>query len=114
MADGSAAWLRKTSDPARLADLHDRVAAAERRLRDIRDEIDVLRDGMVGEHEIKSALSDFDGLWAAMSPKEQARVIQLLVEKVVYDGAAGTVSVTFLPSGIRALEGVLDEREAAA
>jgi len=38
-------------------------------------------------------------------------VIQLLVKRVEYDGEAGTVSVTFRPSGIRALEA---EQEAAA
>ena len=54
----------------------------------------------------------FDDLWAALAPREQVRVIQLLVERVVYDGAASTVSVTFRPSGIRALEG--NEQEAAA
>ena len=46
--------------------------------------------------------------------EKQVRVIQLLVQRVVYDGAAGTVSVTFRPSGIRALEGEPDEQEAAA
>ena len=63
-----------------------------------------LPDGIVGEDEIRAALAQFDDLWAALTPKEQVRVIQLLVERVEYDGEAGTVSVTFRPSGIRALE----------
>ena len=67
---------------------------------------------MVGEDEIRAALADFNDLWAALSPKEQVRVIQLLVERVEYDGEAGTVSITFRPSGLRALEG--NQQEAMA
>ena len=98
------AALGKTADPARLADLNERIQTAERRLREIRDEIGALRDGMVGEDELRAALGGFDDLWAALTPKEQVRVIQLLVERVQYDGAAGTVAITFRPSGIRTLE----------
>jgi hypothetical protein len=39
----------------------------------------------------------------AVAPEEQARAIQLLVERVEYDGKAGTIAVTFHPSGIKAL-----------
>ena len=60
---------------------------------------------LVGEDEIRAALAQFDDLWAALTPKEQVRVLELLIERVEYDGEAGTVSVTFRPSGIRALEG---------
>jgi site-specific DNA recombinase len=42
-------------------------------------------------------------VWATLSPREQARVIQLLVERVEYDGKDGTISVTFRPNGIKAL-----------
>ena len=42
-------------------------------------------------------------MWGQLSPREQARVLALLVAAVNYDAAAGTVSVTFHPSGIRAL-----------
>ena len=88
------------------------MRVAEQRLREIRGEIGSPRDGIVGEDEIRDALAQFDDLWAALSPRDQVRVIQLLVERVEYDGAAGTVSVTFRPTGIRALEG--DQKEVAA
>jgi site-specific DNA recombinase len=106
------AALRMAEDPARLADLHDRIAAGQRRLGQIGEEIGTLRDGIVGERELREALARFDDLWAALAPREQVRVIQLLVERIVYDGAAGTVSITFRPTGIRAIEG--HEQEAAA
>ena len=108
------AALRKTTDAARLADLHDRIGTCERRFTKIREEIGSLRDGIVGEDEIRSALAQFDDLWAALAPKEQARVLQLLIERVEYDGIEGTVSVTFRPTGVRALEGIQQEAVACA
>ena len=35
--------------------------------------------------------------------REQARAIQLLIERVDYDGGRGKVSVAFRPTGIKAL-----------
>lgn len=102
------AALRKATDPARLADLHDRMQMAERCLQEIREQVGALRDGMVGEDEIRATLAEFDDLWASFTPKEQARIIQLLVGRIEYDGRAGTVSITFRPSGVRALEGEID------
>jgi hypothetical protein len=40
-------------------------------------------------------------------------VIRLLVERVDYDGAAGTVSITFRPGGVKALAKEHDHQEAA-
>jgi site-specific DNA recombinase len=53
--------------------------------------------------ELVAALSRFDPVWETLSPREQARIVHLLVEQVAYDGAKGTVAVTFRPGGIRAL-----------
>jgi site-specific DNA recombinase len=51
------------------------------------------------------ALSAFDPVWESLAPREQVRIVQLLVERVDYDGAAGKVSMSFHPSGIKALAG---------
>ncbi len=45
----------------------------------------------------------FDPVWETLTPREQARVIRLLVQRVDYDGEKGTVSVTFHPAGIKTL-----------
>ncbi len=42
-------------------------------------------------------------MWGALFPREQARILRLLVERVGYDGGAGTLAITFRPSGIKAL-----------
>ena len=91
------------SATARLADLQERLRTAERRAAEIQEEVLALGREQVSEDEVAAALAGFDPLWSALSPREQARVIHLLVERVDYDGAAQTVSVTFHPSGIQAL-----------
>jgi site-specific DNA recombinase len=91
------------SASARLADLHDRLRAAERRAAEIDDEARALGSQQISEYEVEEALAGFDPLWEALAPREQARLLHLLVERVDYDGAAQTVSVTFHATGIQAL-----------
>ena len=55
------------------------------------------------EAEAARALTAFDPVWTSLTPREQGRVIDLLVERVEYDGADGTVAVTFRPAGIKTL-----------
>jgi site-specific DNA recombinase len=40
------------------------------------------QDGSIGEGEVRSALADLDPLWEELFPAEQARIVQLLVERV--------------------------------
>ncbi len=49
------------------------------------------------------ALTLFDPVWEVLHAEEQARVMRLLVEGVAYDGAAGTVTLSFRASGIQTL-----------
>ena len=50
--------------------------------------------------------NEFDGVWAALTSREQARVLNLLVERVEHDGQAGNVSITFRPTGIKVNSGL--------
>jgi site-specific DNA recombinase len=58
---------------------------------------------MLDEDEAGEALAIFDPLWEALTPHEQARVVQLLVERVDYDGVGGKVAIPFPPAGIKTL-----------
>ena len=49
------------------------------------------------------ALTEFDGVWEALKPREQARLIELLVESVTWDGEAESVSITFRSTGVKSL-----------
>jgi site-specific DNA recombinase len=94
------------SDTAsRLVDLHERIRDAERRTTGINEQVIALRQEMVDDREVALALSLFDPVWDALTQREQARIVHLLVERVDYDGAAGKVSITFRPSGIKVLAG---------
>jgi site-specific DNA recombinase len=48
-------------------------------------------------------MSVFDPVWDALTPHEQARIVQLLVERVDYDGRTCSVSITFHAAGIKTL-----------
>jgi site-specific DNA recombinase len=95
---------------ARLADLHERAGTAETRVRAIRDEVKSIQQTLVGEAEAALALSVFDPVWGELTPREQRRVVGLLIEQVTYDGSAGKLAVSFRPAGIRALAREVDEQ----
>ena len=88
---------------ARLADLHERIGLVEGRVQKVREQIRAFPQQLLNEEEARLALSVFDPVWDALTPREQARVISLLVERVDYDGAQGKVAVTFHPTGIKTL-----------
>ena len=96
---------------ARLSDIQERIRVAEERTRAIDDEKLAFERGQVNENEVGQALAGLDAEWETLSPREQARIVQLLVERVDYDGAAKTVSITFHPGGIRTLADDVAERQ---
>lgn len=91
---------RKTD---RLAELQDRIQETEQRATQVREELLKTESEHIDHEKMKAALSLFDPVWDALLPKERVRVMQLLIERVVYDGENGKVSVNFRPAGIRAL-----------
>jgi site-specific DNA recombinase len=86
-----------------VADLHERIRQAETRLFRVREQVALLRKQWLDEEDVGLVLSLFDPVWESLTPAEQARVVQLLVERVDYDGAKGRVSITFHETGIRTL-----------
>ena len=91
---------KQSAATARLVELQDLTAQAEARLVEIQP-AESADEG--SEDDLVAALRRFDPIWETLSPREQARIVHLLVERVAYDGAKGTVAVTFRPGGIRAL-----------
>ncbi|UCF41677.1 MAG: zinc ribbon domain-containing protein, partial [Gemmatimonadota bacterium] len=100
LADGPTASGAVTG---RMADLQDRIRLAEQRATAVEEELVALGRNEVDAEDAARALSVFDPVWDSLCVREQIRVIQLLVERVDYDGDRGTVSVTFHPAGIDAL-----------
>ena len=100
---------RDGTAPDRMADVQERIRAAEQRSTEVREELIAIGRELLDEKEVAKALALFDPAWDALSPREQARIIHLLVERVDYDGKNGTVSVTFHPAGIKTLADELGE-----
>ncbi|MEQ8789510.1 MAG: recombinase family protein [Pirellulaceae bacterium] len=88
---------------ARFADLQDRITSTERRLTEVRDEVERQRRDLIDEAEVAKAMAEFDPVWESLSPREQGRLLQLLIERIDYDGRDGMVSITFHAGGIKAL-----------
>ena len=86
-----------------VAELQERIQADERRANELSEEIGQLRRETIDERELASALALFDPVWDTLAPREQRRVLQLLVERVDYDGEQNTVAITFHPAGIKTL-----------
>ena len=88
---------------AGIAELNDRIIRCERRAVELRDKIDAAQRDRIGDDELRAALGNFDGVWRALSPKEQARLLTTLVARVDYDAAESNVAVAFHSSGIKTL-----------
>lgn len=86
-------------------------ALANRGVTEIDDELATLDGELVDEAEVAAALTDFNALWDCLAPREQARVIDLLVERVAYDVRAGKIAITFRPAGIKTLARELAARK---
>lgn len=88
---------------ADLADAHERIRVAEQRMTEIENATGTLRGELVNEAEVTEALAEFGSVWDALAPREQIRILELLIERIEFDGHRGTMSITFRPTGINAL-----------
>ena len=96
-----------------LADLHDRIHVSEQRATEVREQIIRLGRELVDACEVAQACSLFEPVWDTLAPREQARILHLLTERVDYDGENGNVLITFHPTGIKTLAGEFSEEVAA-
>lgn len=98
------ASLPSTTKPvSQLADLQERIGTTERRLTGIDSELAALRANQIDESEVTRLLAEFHQTWEALAPRDQARVIELLIEGIDYRDQDGQISLTFSPSGIQTL-----------
>jgi len=88
---------------ARIAELHERLADAEQRMPELEARIRDLEQQAISRAEAEAAFADFATLWQNLIPREQARLLRLLISAVEYDAESQSVSVTFRPTSIRAL-----------
>lgn len=77
-------------------------------------ELATLEGGLVDEAEVAAALADFDGVWECLATREQARIVEILVERVVYYGVGASVAMAFRETGIKSLAAELTDRKEKA
>ncbi len=101
--------LLATSEPSddstqQLATLQDRARDAEQRLRQVEQSLAEQERQAVDPNEVTKAFEQIDTLWQTLSTQEQTRTLQLLIDRVRYDGSTGdeSVEITYRPSGTQA------------
>ena len=97
----------------RLADVQDRIRLAEQQASQVRDRIIRAGRELVDAQEVARACSLFEPVWDTLAPREQARILHLLIQRVDYDSVNGNVSITFHPTGIKTLADELNEETTA-
>ncbi|MCC6392066.1 MAG: hypothetical protein IT167_15810 [Bryobacterales bacterium] len=87
----------------RMVEVHKEVQAIEERLVSIREELTVLQDDPLNVDDVLAELRRFDGVWDSMRAHQQARLVNLVVQRVGYDGRTQKVTVAFRSQGMREL-----------
>ena len=88
---------------ARLKDVDTAISNVQERVSTLRAEIDGLENHVIDEQDLRAALESFTPIWNELFPKERARILQLLVERIEFHGAKNEVTITFRPEGVRSL-----------
>ena len=86
-----------------IADVQSRITRSKSRLIEIDEECERIRTTESSLSDVRAVLSQFDDLWESMPIRDRARLIELLIERIDYDGAGGKIKITFHPTGIAAL-----------
>jgi site-specific DNA recombinase len=89
----------------RLEEEIDGLAAEQER---IRADLAAMKGQALDETQLREALADFDELWGELFPVEQARIVQLVIERVEYHAPKGGVGIDYRPGGLQAL---IEERQ---
>jgi hypothetical protein len=94
--------MESIADPAARLDAQNRLAEIDHLLRGLRKQV-------IEESTVADALRQLDPLWDELFPAEQARIVQLLIERVVLNEDG--IQVRFRPDGMNALAAELEEKE---
>ena len=87
----------------RRADIEHALGSAHERQGDAQAENKALKGATLRAADLRAALASFMPLWGELFPAERARVLNLLIERVVYNAAAGELSIDYRPGGIQML-----------
>jgi site-specific DNA recombinase len=104
----------KNGDLARPSQVQERIDLTDGRWSEIENELARLVAQDISEEQVAAALGEFDTVWAALTPKEQARVLALLIERADHDGVSGNITITFRTLGLKSFAGAIPNQEETA
>src|SRR5262249_28019726 len=84
----------------RLGEIDARAADIERRLTETQDALAHLARTSVDPEQAAQAMAQFIPLWEALTTTERARLVDLLIQRIDYDGVSDEVAITFRPNGL--------------
>ena len=79
----------------RLGELDERTGQIDARLAELDAALAAIARAALGSNDVATALAQFDPVWEALRAREQAELLQLLIERVDYDGVGGGVTICF-------------------
>jgi site-specific DNA recombinase len=91
------------ADLTRVSGLEAQIEDAEASLIGLRKVVLAREKMCVDERDLRQTASSFDELWKTMNIAEQRALVQVMVEKVGYDGRTGKVTVSFKTASIKGL-----------
>ena len=82
-------------------DLEVGIRGLEGHLTAVTEELTTLEGMSIDPPDLQTAISAFDPVWMHLEPAEQVRVMQLLIERIDYDGGSENLAIAFRPSGVK-------------
>jgi len=104
---------KTVGDPAALESIAAKLREAENESQAAEAAVSRCRAATPSEEHIRGSLKSFAPLWDAMTAAERARSLSLILERVSYDAAGGTLALTFRPGGFRSLSPTNEENHHA-
>ena len=87
----------------RLLALQRETQATEQHLAEVAGELQEFGNDPFDEQDLTQALKQFDPVWASLTNRDQIRLVNILIDKVGYDGRTGKITVGFRSAGLKEL-----------
>ncbi len=87
----------------RLVAVDDQLRNLNARAYELRRELIAIDSRVIDESDLRAALESFELVWSELFPREKARILGLLIERVTYDSRAQEGEITFSGIGIKML-----------
>ncbi len=91
-------------DKIQITNLQERISVTERDITTTTNRLLELQNNMLSAADLRTACQQFDPLWDTLTHKEQWKMLNLLLERVEFDGTNESINLTFAPGGVKTLK----------